>query len=194
MEKKTLWIMCGAPASGKSYFAKKLINGPGWRYISRDTIRFEIVSEEEDYFKHEKEVYKKFIYSIYSALNQEGIFNIIADATHLNWASRNKLITNLKKIYRDFDGLNIIPVVMETDVETMIKRNETRAGREKVPQSAIKNMYSNFTDPKNDSYNYTSIMYVGGNQKILIEKPKVMYKKNDVKMKEYSVKDIIERG
>ena len=96
MEKKTLWILCGAPASGKSYYVKNhLMNGNGWMYISRDEVRFSIIKDEENYFSHEDEVYKEFIYRIYKALTGEGIFNVIADATHLNWTSRNKLIKNL---------------------------------------------------------------------------------------------------
>jgi len=161
MEKKTLWILCGAPASGKSYYVKNhLMNGNGWMYISRDEVRFSIIKDEEDYFSHEDEVYKEFIYRIYKALTSEGIFNVIADATHLNWASRNKLIKNLKKIYSDFNLLDIIPIVVESDIELMLKRNSERSGREQVPASALKKMYAQFTDPETDPYDYTSIMYV----------------------------------
>lgn len=195
MEHKNLWILVGPPAAGKSWFAKhKLMIGPGWMYISRDEIRFSLIKEEEDYFSHEKEVYKKFIYNIYSALNSEGIFNVIADATHLNWASRNKLIINLKKIYRDFEYLNIIPVVVESDIETVLKRNDARTGRAKVVESAVCSMFAQYTDPATDPYEYTGIMYIkNGEQKTLINKPKFMYKKNDIHMKEYTIKDTLKR-
>ena len=48
---KTLWLMCGAPGSGKSYFAKNiLINDDHWFYVSRDEIRFRIIKNDEEYF------------------------------------------------------------------------------------------------------------------------------------------------
>ena len=194
MEKKTLWILCGAPASGKSYYVKNhLMNGNGWMYISRDEVRFSIIKDEEDYFSHEDEVYKEFIYRIYKALTSEGIFNVIADATHLNWASRNKLIKNLKKIYSDFNLLDIIPIVVESDIELMLKRNSERSGREQVPASALKKMYAQFTDPETDPYDYTSIMYVNNGKQKLIERSKFMYKTSDIHIKEYPIKKILKK-
>ena len=194
MENKTLWILCGAPASGKTYYIKHhLMHGTGWMHISRDEVRFSIVQDEEEYFSHEKEVYKEFIYRIYKALDSEGIFNVVADATHLNWASRHKLIENLKKIYPYFDTLDIIPIVVKSDVELMVRRNAERTGREQVPVSALRRMNMQFSDPKNDPYEYTSIMYVNNNERQVVEKPRFMYKKSDIQMKEYTIQDIIER-
>ena len=52
---KTLYIMCGAPASGKTWFAKhNLCNGPGWYYVSRDEVRFSLLKDDEDYFSREE--------------------------------------------------------------------------------------------------------------------------------------------
>ena len=97
---KTLWIMCGAPASGKSYFAThNLIKESGWAYISRDVIRASILEENEPYFSKEKEVFNIFIKEIVIALQKENIYNVIADATHLNWGSRGNLLVILKVIW-----------------------------------------------------------------------------------------------
>ena len=61
----TLYILIGVPGVGKSYFAKKkLMEGPGWKYISRDEIRYSLLKEGEDYFSHENEVFEKFIIAI----------------------------------------------------------------------------------------------------------------------------------
>ena len=151
-----LYILIGAPGSGKSYFAKHhLIEGPGWRYISRDEVRFEIVKEDEEYFSHETKVFNEFVRRIKAAFNDDGVFNVIADATHLNWASRRKLINALGNMKCD-----IIPVVINNDITTIIEQNEQRTGRSCVPRSAVRRMFAQMTDPKTDPYSYVAIMYV----------------------------------
>lgn len=156
----TLYVMVGAPGSGKSYYAKKhLMQGPGWRYISRDEVRLGIVKEDEDYFSHETKVFNEYIRHIKSAMNEEGVFNIIADATHLNWASRHKLIKALGDIKWD-----IVPVVINCDIHTIIAQNEMRNGRACVPRTVVRRMNAQMTDPKDDPFNYTAIMYVNHEQ------------------------------
>ena len=159
---KTLYIMVGAPASGKSYFAKnKLMNGPGWAYVSRDEIRFSIIGEDEDYFAHEKEVFLEFARKICTMLNNESVYNVIADATHLNWGSRRKLLTAVE-YYMGFGwkDIQIIPVVAWTGLKTIKKRNAERTGRACVPEDVLTRMWRNFTDPEGDPYHYTAVMYV----------------------------------
>ena len=181
MTNKTLWIMCGPPASGKTWFAKhKLMNGPGWRYISRDEIRFSIIKDNEDYFFHENEVYTEFIKQIHSALEGEGIFNVIADATHLNWSSRRKLINALSSLGSGLNNITIIPVVIETDQMLMLKRNDERSGKSKVAHSVIRRMAMQFDDPKHDPYDYTAIMYVDNGKGEYVDPHKFMYYKNDI--------------
>ena len=93
---KTLWLMCGAPGSGKSYFAKNILaNDEHWFYISRDEIRFQILKNDEEYFSHETDVYDCFVKRIQSIICTIEQGNIIADATHLNKASRMKLLNRL---------------------------------------------------------------------------------------------------
>ena len=187
----TLYIMCGVPGVGKSYFAKKkLMEGPGWRYISRDEIRYSILKEGEDYFSHENEVFEKFITAIENAFNDDGIFNVIADATHLNWASRNKLIRNLGK---SLNKVNVIPIMITADPITVNEQNEQRTGPACVDRSVIRRMTASLTDPKTDPYNYTAIMYVDNSKHDLVEKPKFMYHKNDIKMKEIPIKEALRK-
>ena len=194
MVKKTLWIMCGPPASGKSWFAKnKLKNGPGWIYVSRDEIRFSMLKDDEDYFAHEKEVFVEFLRQIHHALHSEGIFNVIADATHLNWNSRNKLLTHLKTLEHNFNNIAIIPVVVETDIAVMLKRNDERNGRERVAHSALRRMAMQFDDPKHDPYEYTAIMYVDNGKDKYADPLKFMYHKNDIKMKEVPIKAVLKK-
>ena len=171
----TLWIMCGVPGSGKTYFAKrKMVEGIGWKYISRDEIRYHFVSENEEYFSKEDQVFKGYIKAIINALNTDGIINVIADATHLNWPSRRKLLNALNN---NIKNINIIPIVVSTDLLTAIKRNDEREGRECVPRDVLKRMYAQMTDPKTDPYKYTAIMYVDNEDDTYIEKKKVLYNK-----------------
>ena len=52
----TLVLMCGAPGSGKTTIAKKLMCNNDL-YISRDEIRYSMISNEYEYFSKEKEVF-----------------------------------------------------------------------------------------------------------------------------------------
>ena len=161
---KTLYIMCGAPASGKTWFAKhNLCNGPGWYYVSRDEVRFSLLKDDEDYFSREDEVFNLFISKIVRGFYEEGVYNIVADATHLNWGSRKKLLDAIK-FYMGFrwkeEEINVIPVVINTDYETIVERNNKREGRAKVPENALREMCKRMRDPKGDPYHYTAIMRV----------------------------------
>jgi tRNA uridine 5-carbamoylmethylation protein Kti12 len=156
---KTLWIMCGAPASGKSGFAKnKLMKDWNWDYVSRDEVRFSIVKDNEEYFSHEKEVFNEFVEKIAVALVW-GSDNIIADATHLNWGSRRKLLNALKKYY-PMETLDVIPVVIDAKLEDILERNALRDGRARVPEEVVRDMYSRMNDPEKDPYKYAAIMRV----------------------------------
>lgn len=158
---KTLWIMCGVPGSGKSWFAKHtLINNDSWKYVSRDDIRFSIVREDEDYFSHENEVFWEFTKEIISGLLYQNYTNVVADATHLNWSSRRKLLRAIEReVY--LPGINIIVVVMQTPLALARKRNNyRRGGRACVPENVIRKMYRDFTDPNEDHFHYTAIMRV----------------------------------
>ena len=83
-QKKKLYVMVGIPGSGKSTFLKNhniFFNEP-YKIISRDEIRYSIISDEDEYFSKENEVFKKFIEEIKNSLliNEE----TYADATHIN--------------------------------------------------------------------------------------------------------------
>lgn len=156
---KTLWIMCGAPGSGKTWFAKnKLMKDSNWDYISRDEVRFSMIKDDEEYFSHETAVFNTFIGKITFAL-EYGNDNIIADATHLNWGSRRKLLKALEK-YISLENVDIIPVVIEAKLENIFDHNKLRDGRARVPEETIRKMYRNISDPAKDPYKYTAIMRV----------------------------------
>ena len=145
-----LYILCGASGSGKSTWARNFMNdyvksGKDIQYVSRDNIRMSIVKEEEDYFSHEKEVFKLFVYSIYDGLKNG--WDTVADATHLNMFSRCKLIQALDMYIKEYE---IVYVVFHTDVDTCLARNSNRSGRANVPETVIRNMCRDFRMPTKD--------------------------------------------
>ena len=153
--------MCGCPGSGKSYIVKnKLVPHSHVVCISRDEIRFDFLKEEENYFAHEKEVYNWYIDNLVRALRNPLYDAVIADATHLNWASRRKLIQSIGKYFPLDKALNIVPIVVRCKLDVALARNSERGGRACVPDKVIKQMYGRMQDPKNDPFNYDGIMYV----------------------------------
>jgi predicted kinase len=136
--------MAGAPGSGKStWIAKHLDAFYGTtQIVSRDSIRFELVAENEPYFSKEKEVYKEFISEIKNGLANYD--NVVADATHLNKSSRNKLLNALGSSLKKVE-VNII--VMDTCLAKCIDQNKKREGRAFVPEDAINRMYASFEMP-----------------------------------------------
>ena len=152
-----LIIMSGAPGSGKSTYAKKLMQDkPSYIRVSRDNIRFTLLSPTDSYFSKEHEVLTTYYEKISFLLNMG--YNVIADSSNLNWKARKTLITEVSKR----STLSKVDVIyMRPSLETCFQRNDTREGRENVPHSAITNMWNSQTDPANDPYHYNNIIYVG---------------------------------
>jgi len=147
---KTLVVLCGVPGSGKTTWAHEQSRA---KVISRDEIRFKIIKNDEEYFSHEKEVFKEFIRQIKEALysNDPDYDHVIADATHLNYNSRAKLLNHVfGTLFIDENDLRGYPIhfiYFDTPIEVCLKRNNNRTGRERVPEDVIINMYENFTKP-----------------------------------------------
>lgn len=145
-----LYILCGPSGSGKSTWARNFIfendhKGNDIRYVSRDEIRFSLLKDGEDYFSHEKEVFKRFADTIRHTLIDG--FDVIADATHLNEVSRRKLTQAIDMYYDDY---KIIYVIFDVAVDTCLERNKNREDRANVPENIIRNMCRDFRTPTLD--------------------------------------------
>lgn len=137
----TLYMMMGAPGSGKSSWVEAHLNPLQATWVSRDAIRFTMVKEEEEYFSKEKEVFAEYVRRINALLEDD--YNVIADATHLTAASRNKLISKISA-----PNVSLCAVWINTPLETCIERNENRKGtRSYVPVDVIQKMYKYFEKP-----------------------------------------------
>lgn len=152
-----LYMMIGIPGSGKSTYAKQIKNAV---HISRDEIRFSIITPEDDYFSKETQVFEEFCKQI----NTELAFgkNVIADATHLNRSSRNKLLRNIK----GYDEL--VAIVLNTHYTQALEQNENRAGtRSYVPRDVIRRMAMQLTIPDKEIEPKFQHIYIVNNNKII---------------------------
>ena len=132
MIKKTVYLLSGPPASGKSTWVRsRLTKGSEW--ISRDNVRFSIVKEDEEYFSHEDEVFDTFIAYINQSLKDPDIHTIYIDATHLNKRARHKVLSRIRK--RNISELNCVCFCVPQSV--CQERNALREGRARVPAAAI---------------------------------------------------------
>ena len=151
-----LIIMSGAPGSGKSTYAKLLVQrSTNTIHISRDAIRFSLLGPNDHYFSRETEVLETFYNNIISYLKLR--YDVIADASHLNWKARKTL---LEKIAKEITNFQVEVIYMRPPLEICFERNDTRFGRENVPHDVITKMYNSQSDPMNDPYHYNKITYV----------------------------------
>ena len=164
MKLKNLFVLVGAPASGKSYWARKRlkeVDGGNGIHISRDKIRYALVNDDEDYFCRETIVYQTWIAAIKLAIdsNASNTDNIYVDATTLSVARRKELFENLALEERK-NQVVINIVYFNTDVMTCLKRNSNREGRECVPSSVVRRMYHSTQLPhKEELKNSLNIVY-----------------------------------
>ena len=101
------------------------------------------MKDGDEYFARENEVFDEFIKQINNSLMIYD--NVFADATHLNFASRNKTIS---RIHVPIDEINV--VFLDTPLNMCIKRNAQRTGRKFVPETVIKNMYRSIKFPEKE--------------------------------------------
>lgn len=138
-----LHLMMGTPGSGKSTWITNHINSSKEVWISRDEVRFSMVAKDEEYFSKEKAVFREYIRKINEALDNG--LDVFADATHLNKASRNKLLRAVSsKIAPQVDIIWI-----KTPLDECFRRNDNRIGtRSFVPKSVIRRMFYQIEKPE----------------------------------------------
>lgn len=155
MKQKKVYLLARIPGSGKStWIRSKLTSGAEW--ISRDNVRFAILTDEDDYFAHEDDVFDTFINYINQTLNKDEIHTIFIDATHLNKRSRDKVLRRVQK--DNIAELNC--VCFDVPLETCYARNNLRSGRSRVPQTAIYNMYQSYRLPDKAVENFDHIIVI----------------------------------
>lgn len=153
---KKLFLLCGVPGSGKSTWARSQVDKYGGIVCSRDAVRFSIIKDNEDYFSHEDEVFRKWIDTINFAIESSAFDNIYVDATHISRNSRKKTLSRL-----NLEHVDIIPVWFNIFPETCLKRNDMREGRAFVPKSVIRRMGETIEPPSHSEiFKYKDIIEV----------------------------------
>lgn len=142
---KTLYLMCGIPGSGKSTWLKEHCDPRRDVIISRDAIRFSLLKDGDDYFAKEKLVWKIFIQEIKEYIKTD--YRIFIDATHLNKASRQKLMSAVAA-----KEVKYIPIVFDVPLEVAITRDSRRQGRAHVGKEVITKMYNSFEKPTTEEF------------------------------------------
>ena len=150
MKQKKVWILSGPPASGKSTWVRKNI-GPHDEWVSRDSIRFSMLKDNNKYFDMEDRVFETFVYTINRCLADPDIENVYVDATHITRGSRRKITHRLD--HRNISELNCI--VFNIPLGECLDRNSHREGRAKVPDEVIEDMYKRRTFPtRKEGFNH----------------------------------------
>ena len=139
--KKRLYLMMGVPGSGKSTYVKSMLKY-GDIYVSRDEIRYSLLTDEDDYFAKENEVIRTFIENIDKSLvMEEYCGDVYADATHLSPKSRAQVLNQLK----NKDKVSMI--YLDIPLNIVLERNAQREGRALVPENVVRRMYNSIILP-----------------------------------------------
>ena len=129
----TLYILCGIPYSGKTYFSKHFI--PNSIPIALNDVRGGIWSDDQSSFD---------IFAHDIAVNLADEENVIADALNLTPGLRHKLTDAIDKYYKNY---KIVYVVFGTALQKCLERNGQR-----IPDKIIKEMFDSFVPPISDAY------------------------------------------
>ena len=141
-----LIMFCGIPGSGKSTEARRMARSLTARnlmveYISRDELRFSMISNESEYFSKEKEVFSKFVEKMNNSLNKNDC--TIIDATHISKASRAKILRRIENPA----NVRLLVLYLTTPIDVCMRQNDLRTGRERVPHEVIERMAEQFEEP-----------------------------------------------
>lgn len=147
---KTIYILAGPAGCGKSTWAaadvemnRKVleeINEPDDSIIiSRDVVRFSIITDKDDYFSKETEVFETFVKQINDAIYDSKYGHIYVDATHLSIGSRKKLLNDIA-----YEECHVVGVNFLVNEETVVAQNAQRTGRALVPEDVVRKMCKAF--------------------------------------------------
>ena len=158
MKQKQVFLLSGVPGAGKStWIRSRLVPGAEW--ISRDNVRFAILTDEDNYFAHEDDVFDTFINYINQTLEKDEIHTIYIDATHLNKRSRDKVLRRVRK-----DNIcDLTCVCFDVPLAVCHARNNLRSGRSHVPASAIDNMFNSYRIPDKNVEHFDHVLIVDEN-------------------------------
>lgn len=136
--KPTLYVMVGAPASGKSSYAKKLVKNYRTGRVNQDDIRNMLKGGKYEFTSKTEKIIKEINDKTIETILEEG-FDCVADNTHCNPTTLNKLSEKFK------DKAVIKIFVFEVPLWKLKVRNILRYiktfGKTWIPVHIIENMH-----------------------------------------------------
>lgn len=130
----TVYILVGAPASGKSTYAKEYLSHT--KIVSTDAIRKELYGDESIQGNGNKVF--SFAYARMRAAAKSGI-DVTFDATSMTVSARKRIMEKAPI------GTKFVAIVFERCEETLLENNNKRDRH--VPEFVIKKMLSNYVRP-----------------------------------------------
>lgn len=158
---RTIHIMSGLPASGKSTYCENAGGTRGDLVIHRDDIRAELrkaLGSKEVFPCSAKEEYDYFIQYLATAINGSDK-DVWIDQTTLSAGSAVKLIKSLGK-FIDWSDFKITFEVIHTPLDICIARDAVRSGFEHVTEEVIRNMNKGFNITLDEVLNHLSENFV----------------------------------
>ena len=137
MNKPTLFVMVGLPASGKSTYAKNLALKYNAKIFSSDKLREELLNDVNNQ-DHNADIFTELHRRIKNHLSSGG--NAIMDATNISSKKRRAFLSELKNIPCTKECH-----IIATPYEECLRRNKSRD--RVVPEDVIKRMYLNWNTP-----------------------------------------------
>lgn len=129
-------VLCGIPASGKSYYTEKPMDKPTIT-ISSDEIREKVFGDIAS------QRYNRFVFSIMRMIAEKAILtgiDIFIDSTNIQVKHRKQWIDMAQKY-----ECNIICIFVNPPVEVCLERNKNR--ERTVPEHIILEMHNNLEYP-----------------------------------------------
>ena len=152
--KKTLILMCGIPASGKSTLAYNLsLHLDKAPIVSMDSIR-------EEWFGTRKcqdkgwEIYSQSLDDVIWYFSTYDI--VIYDATNRSKKARKQIVEDIQT-YIDCD---VYCIFMNTPIDIALERNADRNENIKVPETVIHHMYNTLQPPTEEEKYFKKIFNV----------------------------------
>lgn len=135
-------VLKGLPASGKSTYAKELVEtGGNWKRVNKDDLR-DMIDCGKWSGKNEKFILKMRNWVIIEALNAK--YNVVIDDTNLH----PKHLQEIKDISRHYDGVTVETKFFDVPVEECIKRDLKR--QRSVGEKVIRDMYNKYLKPEEE--------------------------------------------